>query len=133
MSENSQNSFRWKGKFVKEKVHNAMQQRVINGKNRCKDKIDVPNSNVKGNRIVSLEYMARQMQCVHCQKPLLLQHIEGEIRHGLASIFSVRCQKCQKITTIKSGEEYKSPSTGHQLFAINTKAALGEFLFEFEK
>ncbi|KAJ8684693.1 hypothetical protein QAD02_020486 [Eretmocerus hayati] len=80
---------------------------------------------IKGNRIVDLELMQRNMQCPECNEPLLIHDIEGETIRGLSSIFLVRCRKCLLVQTIKSGSEYQNPATGKSLFSCNTKAALG--------
>ena len=109
-----------------------MLQRSRNGKNRKKTSPTIDDSdlnqdlNIIGNRIVDLQHMSRQMQCTFCNEPLLLQDIEKETPQGIGSIFDIRCRKCLLVNKITSGKEYQNPTSGKNLFSVNTKATLGK-------
>ncbi|KAL7307240.1 hypothetical protein TKK_0000961 [Trichogramma kaykai] len=47
------------------------------------------------------------------------------MKRGGAVIFQVKCPTYLVVSDVKSSQEYKNPSTGRDIFAINSKAALG--------
>lgn len=89
-----------------------------------------PNDVVKGNRIVDITHMCKQLECLNCKEPLLLNDIKKETVRGMASIFHIQCRKCGYIKKVQSGEQYNNPTTGKQAFSTNTKMALGKKNFK---
>ncbi|KAL7293956.1 hypothetical protein TKK_0012536 [Trichogramma kaykai] len=91
----------------------------------CSDNLELDSHVVQGNRIVDVGYLSKRMYCSSCKERLHFDDIFKEIKKGTAAIFCFRCQNCLATTEVKSGPEYKNPSSGRDVFAINTKAALG--------
>ena len=83
--------------------------------------------------IVDIGYMAKQMQCYSCNEYLRLLDIEKDMRQGVASIFHIGCHYCLLVNVVKSGEEYKNPTSGNPVFSVNTKIALGKYMCLFIK
>lgn len=124
------NIVRHKGRFTKQKVVNALERRSENIKKHLeKKKLPICDGvpDVKGNRIINVNHMAKQMVCSGCKEALLLQNIESETINAFGSVFYVRCEKCLLINPVKSGEEYQNPSTNRSLFVTNTKSVLGGY------
>lgn len=129
---------RFKGKWIKEKRYNHFLKRQETGQRNKNSyyindetrKIntstqETPVVPVEGNRIIDVQFMAQQMFCEKCQSDLLLKNIKQETCPGFGSIFKIQCPNCLWINKCLSGPKYNDLSTGHKVFAINTKAALG--------
>lgn len=131
--------YHWKGKFVTNKVRKRMKQRSECGRMR-KDtikKVQIDSDAtccVKGNRIVDLEYLSKNMNCTGCHARLYLnlKYIERETIYGAAlgaaSIFNVRCHECLLVNTLKIGKEYAKLVSGKSTFSINMKIGTGSQL-----
>ncbi|KAK3931057.1 Ribonuclease T, partial [Frankliniella fusca] len=79
-----------------------------------------------GRRIVKLQLLGEALWCDPCDQALSLRYLEEEERHGLASIFIVRCHNC--LAVYKISTDSKVPSlhdSGRSLYAVNLKAAAG--------
>lgn len=57
-----------------------------------------------GNRIVDIQVLAKNLKCKECKLHLSLQRIEKEIKRGLLSTFMVKCDQCQTLTRVDTGE-----------------------------
>lgn len=128
---------RRKGRFISAKQMNALKARSANAKKRKKpNNEEVPTEKsksesyercpVEGYRIVQIKKLADQMKCNFCQENLSFDAVENEERHGLASVFTIRCSKCLFLSKVETGEKYETPNR-NQVYEINSKAVLGKF------
>lgn len=129
---------RFKGKWIKEKKYNHFLKRQETGQgNKNSYYVDdetrkINNSTqetsvmpVEGNRIIDMQFMASQMFCEKCGGDLLLKDIKEETCQGFGSHFKIECHTCLWVNSCLSSPKYKDPTSGHMVFAVNTKAALG--------
>ena len=129
-------TYRWKGKIVTESVY---KQRLAQQKNGQARQIstepgetdvtrteNVEENNVfDGRRIVDLNILGQQLWCTCCAEALSLQHVESEVRRGLASQLLIRCHKCLILNTVCTGKQQSTTDKRRGHFDINSKAALG--------
>lgn len=119
MSESNHYNHRKNGKFAKKK--SSLGKPNL----RNKKKTETPPNFVskKGRRVIDIDYFAEQMWCTGCEIPLSFKYLVEERLFGLASIFFIKCNACEKIYEVKS-------STGDGMrskFHVNYKLALGKF------
>lgn len=99
-----------KGRFIKkkelkrrEKVAAACAQIWKKKHNAISGEIE-PSNVCIGNRIVDIQVLAKNLKCKECKLHLSLQRIEKEIKRGLLSTFMVKCDQCQTLTRVDTGE-----------------------------
>ncbi|XP_011883725.1 PREDICTED: uncharacterized protein LOC105570884, partial [Vollenhovia emeryi] len=113
--------FFWRGKRVTEKVYKrrcldqklAKNLRNIYGTKRGtynlkKDKVENDGNCevVEGRRIVHVKTLGDQMFCRKCKSILSLQDIISEKRHGLASVFDIKCRNCKVISKVETDKKH---------------------------
>lgn len=82
-----------------------------------------------GRRIVEFGVLIKYLEkCSWCENRLSLCNIIGETRHGLGSIFTIKCGLCGKENAVLTGKRHcASPNTSSEkCFDINTKLAAGK-------
>lgn len=84
---------------------------------------------VQGRRIVEIAELGKKLWCVYCKECLSLEHIERETISGSGSIFTIRCHKCLVLSTVPTGKQLPDSMGRLSRFAVNTKLALGEFVY----
>ncbi|XP_071652286.1 uncharacterized protein [Temnothorax longispinosus] len=117
---------RRKGRFeTKRKIQ--WKDNVIAGVKRrrlIREEHDKPK--IDGHRIVNITKVAEDMWCWSCNASLSFRHIENETVLGLASIFHVRCQNCNKLKRVNTSDrETNVADNRKRKFDINYKVALG--------
>ena len=143
MSENLKNStqkkyYNFRGKRVSKKVYDQRIKLVEIGKNirkiygtKSKHNLSVEEksaenlNDLEGRRIVHLKTLGNEMYCKQCNYPLNFNNIVEETRHGLASIFWIKCASCNSTNKVHTDKQHKSAVTNKPVFDINTKTALG--------
>lgn len=134
--------FVWKGKYVSEKVYNQrvrMQNvgKTLKFKSRAafdqakgvaeELKEEKKRRVVEGRRVIHVETLGEQLFCKSCKNLLGLQNIEVEERHGLASVFSIRCGNCKLLNKVASDKQHQINSPDQSVhFDPNTKIAIGK-------
>ncbi|XP_043276058.1 uncharacterized protein [Venturia canescens] len=73
--------------------------------------------------LVDIAYLAEQQQCESCSEPFWLAFIESELRRGLASTLSIRCNKCSAVKKVNTSRKTLGVE-GYALYDVNCKAAL---------
>ena len=80
--------------------------------------------NIEGRRIVHIETLGKQLYCRICKSVLSLSKIVSEKQNGLASQFSVECDKCKAVTGVYTDKQHHvSKQNAH--FDTNTKNCYG--------
>ena len=136
----------WKGRRVNEKIYNLQvkQQsackivKSLYGTKNVEDNLNSYKSSrlvsivkkkrqlteINGRRIIDVKHLASQIDCQNCKSNLYLSNIVNETRHGLASIFSIKCSKCLFISNVTTDEQNED-SNKKMHFNSNTEIALG--------
>ncbi|XP_034235919.1 uncharacterized protein LOC117642143 [Thrips palmi] len=71
-------------------------------------------------RVMDLRFVGKQMWCDGCKEPLSFGCIEGETVYGLASVFEVRCHRCQRLKDVASDRLVPDPNKhGSFVFEVN--------------
>ncbi|XP_062620759.1 uncharacterized protein LOC134282046 [Saccostrea cucullata] len=114
-----------------------------NSNNLCSDELEgeevdydyetETNSNWRqGRRIVELGFLVDKLceGCAVCHSsiPLNITNIVHEIRYGLGSLLTIRCQLCDGMTVVPTAKRHRSPKEspwGRKTWDVNTKLALG--------
>ena len=84
---------------------------------------------------MNISYLASQMSCMACESVLALVNIKRELRFGFASQFKILCEMCSHVNTVWTDKRHESTATSidsasrTQPFDINTKAAIGKFIY----
>lgn len=129
-----------KGKFATKKQINKKEKMRETGKlnkDRKAESISITGKKnpVEGSRVIDIPFMCAKMFCKKCDEPLLIQNIIGEKIHGLASTFVITCTKCTTLSEVDTGRKYIPSTAGEskkqQLFAINTKVAMGKYFLKY--
>lgn len=136
--------FFWKGKRVTEKAFKKRQQQVelakklksVHGRYASINLKDDDATNLKGDdakktdfivegrRIINMKHVAHNMFCLSCKAVLSFIDIKEEKRVGVASLFSIQCRVCQKITVVTTDKQHKvDGQLSH--FDCNTELVLG--------
>ncbi|XP_018399359.1 PREDICTED: uncharacterized protein LOC108777062, partial [Cyphomyrmex costatus] len=92
---------------------------IIKLTNLKKDAVEI-----EGRRIIHLETLGKELNCKKCNSVLSLQNILHEERHGLASIFLIKCHQCEGISKVCSDKEHKVYEKRTH-FDTNTKVVIG--------
>lgn len=135
--------FKWKGKFVSEKVYNKRLKQSEQAKKKPikvpeeeKAKSSVPESPpspppfssvIVGSRIVDFDTLIENLYCRGCKTDLLLKNIEEETGRGLASVLVIRCHSCLLLTEVPLSKMHTPPGYTKPRFDINTRYALGNY------
>lgn len=120
------NQFRHKGKFAR--------KNIVNWKNNVSKSAKKLHENYKSvgvqlpsnRRIVDLEKLATEMWCMTCDLPLSFRFLIKEEIFGAASIFHLKCPKCDRIRQVKSSTS-EGESTRSK-YHVNFKLALGKLI-----
>ncbi|XP_051158052.1 uncharacterized protein LOC127279631 [Leptopilina boulardi] len=131
----------WKGKIVTQKVYENRCRLQIAGKNLrsvygTKNlRANLTNDShcelvnykpAEGRRIVHLKTMAEQLYCKKCKSVLSLTNVVDEKRYGLASVLSVKCDKCLFYTQVSTDKQHVvSGQNKRKHFDVNTKVVVG--------
>ena len=127
------------GRFKKqrEKSQQPTQSQATKKKQKTVEELHV-DFVFEGRRIVEINFLGQQLKkCKHCDAtPLFLHNIVREKRNGLGSTFSIKCDLCNKISSVCTGKKHEIPACAKNpekqqqrkgtTFDINTKYALGE-------
>ncbi|XP_046394798.1 uncharacterized protein LOC124163262 [Ischnura elegans] len=115
------------GRFVRKKEFEKRQKASSRAKvkRESSPKIEAnPRFTLEGRRIVDVNLLAKQMNCDSCLKPLSFANIEGELRRGLASIWTVRCSFCEQLKKVATSTAVHCAKSSYAQYAVNCKAAI---------
>ena len=78
----------------------------------------------EGRRVVELDVLSQNMNCIKCNSWLRLHDIMDEVICGMASLLYIKCSSslCQYVNTVPTGKRSYNRS-----FDVNSKAYLGNF------
>jgi len=83
-----------------------------------------PKLELVGRRVVELQLLADGLWCPTCQVTLSLKDTEREELRGLASVFFVRCSKCNVIHEVCTSKS-SNTAQNHKIYDVNCKMAIG--------
>lgn len=114
--------YRRKGRYVSKRFYQALCRGSENAKGRLQKLLA---------KKLELEAEAKKMELeAEADKSVSVvkgsRIVDKEKITGLVSTFSVECRNCLLMNTVTSGKDYKIPSTGKTVFAVNTKTVLGK-------
>lgn len=116
------------GRFAKKKVVAKELKCVaamLKSKKKCVKDLVKDNFICKGQRIVNLSVLGKNLKCCKCKRVLDLENIVAEKRLGFHSILTINCEQCQVTSTVHTG---KMQVYDDQRYAeSNLTAVLGKF------
>ena len=81
----------------------------------------------KGNMIVNIDMLARQLICKKCNNVLSLLDITSNIASGLGTTYYIPCQKCQHTNNFLTDKQHNFSGSSTMTFNYTTKAVIGEY------
>lgn len=150
MSPNKEQVYRkfyFKGKRVKESVYKRrleLQKRAKRLRDegvyatkiipnlREPEQISQSAKDFDGRRIINVATFGSEMICKKCNYPQNLNCLVSEERHGLASIFWIKCPSCNFTNQVSTDKRHVSAVTSRAVFDINTKATLGRLTYLYK-
>ncbi|KAK0075212.1 hypothetical protein PV325_007207 [Microctonus aethiopoides] len=106
----------WKGKIVSKQVYNQRFKQQTLAKNiwkkqsmKSKSQLQLSQAKpnlIEGRRIVHIDTVAKQMICKKCKSKLHFSDIVYEKQFGLASVFYMKCKKCDMICTVATDKQH---------------------------
>lgn len=131
-------TWRWNGKYVSEKQYKQKLQKrklfkeIQEKRKRAKrDELEnEPKCIIEGRRVIDLQVLAKYLFCRTCKICLSLRDVEREVRHGLASLFLVRCTQCNVLTYVPTSKKLLNLVTQKKRYQINTKVAAGNSIIK---
>ncbi|KAH0546691.1 hypothetical protein KQX54_013714 [Cotesia glomerata] len=116
------NQFRHNGKFARKSIVN-WKNNVSKSAKKLHEKYKNVGVQLPSNRrIVDLEKLATEMWCMTCDLPLSFRFLIQEEIFGAASVFHLKCPKCDRIRQVKSSTS-EGESTRSR-YHVNFKLAL---------
>ena len=86
----------------------------------------IENTKSDGRRVIDLDYLFEGLWCHHFKQALTLRDRLSEKKMGLASIFKVKCSKCNAFFDISTSRS-SSTKNFHKVYDVNCKMALGTY------
>ncbi|KAK0072213.1 hypothetical protein PV326_000300 [Microctonus aethiopoides] len=123
-----------KGRFVSEKQLNKVRATSKVGKSNAGRKVTRESAKknasaatlsdeVSGYRVVSLSHLGQSMKC-SCGVYLSFENTTKEVKFGLASELTIRCNNCLLLNKVTTAKECKN-TNGYNVYEPNVRAALG--------
>ncbi|XP_071652725.1 uncharacterized protein [Temnothorax longispinosus] len=119
---------RYKGRFcTKRRIKWTENIIAANKRRHTKYKKPAENNYVKltGRRLIDLHLLADELWCKSCNVPTSLRHVTKEDHIGLASIFYITCQLCQRVYQVNTSKIEELLRFSKPTYTVNTKVVIG--------
>ncbi|XP_024879019.1 uncharacterized protein LOC112459233 [Temnothorax curvispinosus] len=111
---------RYKGRFCTKRKIKSIENVLVANKQRHAS-YQKPAENNTGRRLIDLHLLVDEL-CKSCNVPTSLRHVynEKENRIGLASIFYITCQLCQRVYQVNTSKIEESSRFSKPTYTVDT-------------
>ncbi|XP_077278749.1 uncharacterized protein LOC143906480 [Temnothorax americanus] len=110
---------RYKGRFCTKRRIKSIENVLVANKRRH-TAYKKPAENNTGRRLIDLHLLADELWCKSCNVPTSLRHVTKEDRIGLASIFYITCQLCQRVYQVNTSKIEESSRFSKPTYTVDT-------------